>query len=73
MYFEIYKEPADYLPSVTQSTIRPEATNYLWSWRLKGGNHKIIASGESYKTETECLAAIEKGKRTNSSTMVTEL
>jgi uncharacterized protein YegP (UPF0339 family) len=31
-----------------------------WRWRLKASNGKIIAdSGEGYKNEADCIAAIE--------------
>lgn len=41
-----------------------------WRWRLKGGNHEIIASGESYFTEANCDHAIALVKSTNSTTPV---
>lgn len=31
-----------------------------WRWRLKAGNHRIIAhSGEAYHNKNDCLKAIE--------------
>lgn len=30
-----------------------------WRWRLRAGNHEIIASGESYWNESDCDAAIQ--------------
>lgn len=30
----------------------------LWRWHLKAANHEIIASGESYYSEQNCLHAI---------------
>ena len=29
-----------------------------WRWRLRAGNHEIIASGESYKNKADCLHCI---------------
>lgn len=29
-----------------------------WRWRLKGANHEILASGESYWNEADCKHAI---------------
>ena len=29
-----------------------------WRWRLKARNGEIIASGESYKNKSDCVAAI---------------
>lgn len=43
-----------------------------WRWRLKAGNHEIIAHGESYKNKNDCLHAIGLVKSTNSSTPVHE-
>lgn len=37
-----------------------------WRWHLLAGNNRIIASsGESYWNETDCLAAIELVKKSN--------
>lgn len=30
-----------------------------WRWRFRGANHKIIASGESYRRKIDCFKAIE--------------
>jgi uncharacterized protein YegP (UPF0339 family) len=32
--------------------------NHEWRWRLRSDNNEIIASGESYKNEADCLHAI---------------
>ena len=72
MYFEIYKSAAN-ISGLTQLTNLSNEANPSWSWRLKGANHKLVASGESYKNETDCLRAIELVKGTNSSTLITEL
>jgi hypothetical protein len=29
-----------------------------WRWRLKAANHRIVASGESYRSRGDCLGAI---------------
>lgn len=44
--------------------------NVYWRWRLKGANHEIIASGESYVNERDCDHAINLVKGTNASTPV---
>ncbi|MBL8649903.1 MAG: DUF1508 domain-containing protein [Sphingopyxis sp.] len=41
-----------------------------WRWRLKGANHEIVASGESYIYERDCDHAIDLVKGTNSNTPV---
>ena len=42
-----------------------------WRWRLKASNGKIIAdSGEGYKNEADCLAAIELVKRSGNAPVV---
>lgn len=43
-----------------------------WRWRLKGGNHEPIASGESYTTKDNCLKAIGLVMETNRQTPVKE-
>ena len=30
-----------------------------WRWNLRSANHEIIASGESYYNENDCIYAIE--------------
>lgn len=37
-----------------------------WRWHLKAANHKIIAEGEGYKNEADCLSAIELIKKSSS-------
>jgi uncharacterized protein len=37
-----------------------------WRWRLRGANHEIIASGESYTTEQNCDHAISLVKGSHS-------
>lgn len=42
-----------------------------WRWRLKTSNGKIIAdSGEGYKNEADCKAAIEHVKRSGNAPVV---
>jgi uncharacterized protein YegP (UPF0339 family) len=37
-----------------------------WRWRLKASNGRIIAdSGEGYKNEQECLADIDRVKKSS--------
>jgi uncharacterized protein YegP (UPF0339 family) len=44
-----------------------------WRWRLKGKNGEIIASGESYRDERDCDAAIDLVKGTNKDTPVVKV
>ena len=44
-----------------------------WRWRLKGANHEIVASGESYWNETDCDHASNLVKGTTSATPVRKL
>jgi uncharacterized protein YegP (UPF0339 family) len=61
MYFEIYQE---------NSNVQGKAPE--WRWRLKGGNHEIIASGESYFAKQQCINAINLVKSTHKDTPVLE-
>lgn len=36
-----------------------------WRWHLKAANRKIIAEGEGYKNEADCLSAIELIKKSS--------
>lgn len=36
-----------------------KGTDYQWRWRLRSGNHEIIAHGEAYKNKSDCQTAIE--------------
>lgn len=62
MYFEIYQERSTSLLTPGQ-----------WRWRLKGGNHEKIASGESYTTKENCLKAIALVMDTTRHTPVKEV
>ena len=44
-----------------------------WRWRLKAANHEIIASGESYVSESGCDNGILLVKSTNSETPVRKI
>ena len=44
-----------------------------WRWRLKAANHEIIASGESYVSESGCDNGIRLVKSTNSETPVRKI
>jgi uncharacterized protein YegP (UPF0339 family) len=57
MYFEIYQ----------QSTGKARKE---WRWRLKATNHEIIASGESYTSRANVVAAIELIKKVNARTPI---
>lgn len=37
-----------------------------WRWHVKAANNEIIAQGEGYKNEADCLAAIELIKKSSS-------
>ena len=39
-------------------TIRKSPANANWYWRLLTANHKIIANGEGYVREADCMHAI---------------
>lgn len=52
MYFEIYRQGASLLSGE-------------WRWRLKAGNNKIVASGESYRNKEDCEHAVALLKSTN--------
>lgn len=43
-----------------------------WRWRLKGANHEILASGESYTSKANCQEVIRLLKSTTSATPVKE-
>ena len=42
-----------------------EDTARQWRWRLRPGNHEIIAHGESYSNKCDCLHAIGLVKSRN--------
>jgi uncharacterized protein YegP (UPF0339 family) len=60
MYFEIYYQQG-------RGLINPQA----WRWRLKAGNHEIMASGEGYATRENCERAIERLKQDVAGAFVT--
>ncbi len=70
MYFEIYKEC-----DVNNKGILGlmHADSKEWRWRLKGDNHEIVASGESYKNRADCLHAINQIMGISSSTKINDL
>lgn len=39
-----------------------------WRWRLRGGNHEIVASGEGYTTKANAEHAVNLLKGTNGNT-----
>lgn len=43
-----------------------------WRWRLKGGNHEIVAHGESYVSKQGALNAIQFVRGTNGTTPIYE-
>jgi uncharacterized protein YegP (UPF0339 family) len=68
VYFEIYQE-ANAAGDGTQS----ELTGGAWRWRLKGANHEIVASGESYVSHADCLHAVYLVRRTSSHTPIRDV
>lgn len=44
--------------------------NNQWYWHLRSANNEIIASGEGYRNETDCLRAIGLVMDTNRQTPV---
>ena len=69
MYFEIYNE--------TQQNSFAGAGGLLgamqWRWRLRGANHEIVASGESYTTRQSCQHAIDLVRGTTAATPIHDL
>jgi len=65
MYFEIYQENKPKL-GVAATAL----SGNQWRWRLCGGNHEPIASGESYHNKQDCVHAINLIKGTNSLTPI---
>ena len=63
MYFEIYR----------QFKGTPSTGKGQWRWRLRAGNHEIIASGESYVNKADCLHVIELIKDVQGETPVKEI
>lgn len=44
-----------------------------WRWRLRAGNHQIIAHGEGYYNKSDCLRAIGLVQSTDRNTPVYEV
>lgn len=44
-----------------------------YRWRLKAGNHEIVAVGESYKTKQSCQKGIDVVKKVTTETEVKDL
>lgn len=44
-----------------------------WRWRLRAGNHEIIASGEGYKNRDDCIHAVGLIMDTNRETEFVEV
>lgn len=63
MYFEIYQEGGVLAGLLGGGTGD-------WRWRLRGGNHEIIASGEGYTSKANCSHAIDLMKQTSAATPV---
>lgn len=68
MYFEIYKQNNN---NALAGLMNSGGND--WRWRLKGNNHEIVASGESYKNKDDCLHAINLLMGTNFSTKINDL
>lgn len=64
MYFEIYPSPQS--GPFGPNPFAPKQ----WRWRLKSGNHEIIASGESYVNRRDCEHAVALLKSTSFMTPV---
>ncbi len=69
VYFEIYQEGSAKGSSGTQSDLAGGG----WRWRLKGANHEIIASGESYVDHAACLRAVRLVRSTSSHTPIRDV
>jgi uncharacterized protein YegP (UPF0339 family) len=61
MYFEIYSIKGGLIGG-------PQ-----WRWRLKAGNHQILASGEGYWNKADCLHVIALIQSTNLGTPIHEV
>lgn len=61
MYFEIYRQ------------VLGNRGKGQWRWRLKAGNHEIVASGEAYVNKADCLHAIDLMRSLTDETRVKEL
>jgi uncharacterized protein YegP (UPF0339 family) len=69
MYFEIYPAPAGgALGALLQNALAPRQ----WRWRLRAGNHEILASGESYVNRADCEHVVALLKQTTFATPVHE-
>lgn len=69
MYFEIYRQGG---ASGTDAPGAP-AGGGEWRWRLKGANHEIITSGESYVDHADCLRAVYLVRSTSSHTPIRDV
>jgi uncharacterized protein YegP (UPF0339 family) len=68
VYFEIYREG-----STTGDDIQSDIADREWRWRLKGGNHEIIASGEGYGSHADCLRAVYLVRKTSNNTPIRDV
>jgi uncharacterized protein YegP (UPF0339 family) len=68
VYFEIYEEDDAGVSGPGNDT-----TGGTWRWRLKGGNHETIASGESYVHHADCLRAVYMIRGTSSHTPIRDV
>lgn len=60
MYFQVYREAGG-------------GRNADWRWRLRAGNHEIIASGEGYSSRAAVLHAVNLVKEVTARTRVDEV
>lgn len=57
MYFQVYREAGG-------------GKTADWRWRLRAGNHEIIASGEGYKSRAAVMHAIKLVKEVTARTRI---
>lgn len=51
-----------------------QGANEQWYWRLKSGNHQVVAiGGEGYSSKQSCLHGIDVVKSSNADTPVKEV
>ena len=54
-------------------TYQQNPTTRQWHWNLKSANHEIVAQGETYINERDCLHAIDLVRGTTQDTPVRKL
>jgi uncharacterized protein YegP (UPF0339 family) len=66
--FEIFQQE-----SAEGSGMQSDPTAGAWRWRLKGPNHEVITSGESYAHHADCLRAVRLVRSTSDHTAIRDV